>query len=769
MRGVSRTSGKGYSVEMRFVGSIVVAMLVSSLVFSSADAQNGGLVRIWDVKDATQTGQLTIYNADAEGCLLGEPVGSGDVDGDGFADIVTCSFYGPAGPGNNRRGAGKLHLWFGGADVLAGGLVYDADAPTGRYVEIWGARADDFLGSEVDIADVTGDGLADILVCAENSSGFGSDANRDHAGCLYVIPGRADISGPIDLAHPPAGVIQILGATAGDRFGFWVTAGDVNGDGLNDIIASADLAKGSGGAGNARGITYVIPGSASLPSRIDLGNASTVRDLGITTIYGIDDFDHFGSAIVTGDFDGDGMGDVAIGAGLSRAGAAFSGVGLPNNALGQGGGDGPNGDREDAGEAYVLFGRSQWPATIQMSNPPSDATIVYGDQPGGYFGEEVRAGDVDGDGKDELAVGALVADAPGDRNAAGLGYVFWSRQFGRGKRIDARSASASAMTTIYGQARGDIGADSVLLADVDRDGFSDILFGSPLNTPLPSRSGAGDLKIIFGRSTGLPGIVDTASPPAGVTIYQLYAADPGDMFTYSLTVGDVDGDGYLDIIPNSMGGDGSGNRFDAAGDAFAISGKVFAERTGRGPDAPTCLSRVTVTPALKTYYAGEAGIELSLFCDAASFEDGAVVSIRGVEVPTELVSPSEIRVSLDDAPEVLTTAGQLTVQVRNPGAGLSTAVLSITLVGPTIKKIRVTVSGSEFVLKVKGRNFLEGASATVHDGEGADVATTSVVRKNKKTVMIRIARDAIAGGSNLMVFVVNPGGASSPPQAVTLP
>lgn len=749
----------------RMSSSAMLAVL--ALVAATARGQTGDLVRVWDVKDASQAGQLTIYNADDQGSLLGEPVGSGDVDGDGYDDVVTCAFYGPSGPANGRRGAGKAHVWFGGPDVLRGGVVDDAGAPASRTVEIWGARADDFLGTEVAVADVSGDGVDDILLCAENSSGFGASGVRDHAGALYIIEGRAGLEGPIDLASPPAGVHQVLGARSGDRFGFWVVAGDVTGDGVSDVVVSADLAKSSSGAGNARGAVYLIPGGSSLPDRIDLADAATVRNLGITTIYGVDDFDHLGSSLTTGDFDGDGLVDVAIGAGVSRAGAAFSGYGLPNNALGQGGGDGPGNDREDAGEVYVVFGRAQWPSTIQLASPPPDVTIVYGDQAHAYFGEDVRAGDVDGDGRDELAVGALLGDAPG-RNGAGLGYVFWSAQFGRGKRIDARTASAAAMTTIYGQAAGDIGADSILLADLDGDGFADVLFGSPLNTPLPARQGAGDLKVIYGGPDRLPGIVDTARP-APVTIYQLYAADPADMFTYSLTVGDVDGDGMLDIVPNSMGGDGLDNRHDAAGDAFVISGRVFAGRTGRGPDAPSCLSRVTVSPDQKTYYAGQSGIVLTLVCDSSAFVDGAVAVVRGVEVPTEYVSGSELRVRLDDAPDVRNAPGQLTVQVRNPGLGPSTAVLSITLVGPTVKKAKITQANAAYTITVKGKTFLEGATASVTDASGAAVPVLTVERRSTKKLVVQIARDAVVRGTTLTVVVENPGPAPSNAATVTVP
>jgi hypothetical protein len=725
------------------------------------------MIRLWDVRDTSQPGQLTIYNADQQGSLLGEPVGSGDLDGDGYADVVLAPFYAPSGPANSKLGGGKLHVYFGGPDVLDGGVFYDAAAPPEGAVEVWGAREGDFLGNEVDVADVTGDGLADILACAQNADGFSNSTDRAQAGALYVILGRQTWTSPINLADSPPLVVQILGARPEDRLGFWAVGGDVTNDGIKDILVSADLVGGPNGTGFARGALYIIPGGPNLPAQIDLGNPATLAALDITTIHGVDDGDHFGSSIASGDFDGDGKIDIAVGAGVSRAGAAYSGHGEPNG-LGQGGGDGPNETREGAGEVYIVFGRDNWPSTIQIATAPaSDIAIFYGDQNGGYFGEDVRAGDVDGDGKAELGVGALTADAP-QRPGSGIGYIFWSQSIDRGDRVDSLTAGGGVMTKIYGETSGDIGADSILLADIDDDGLDDILFGSPLNSPA-NRPGAGDLKIIYGTQNRLPGIVDLADP--SVTVYQVVANDPDDILTYSIAVGDVDGDGVLDIVPNAMGGDGLGNRHQAAGDAYVISGRVFSARAGRGAMSP-CLTRVTVSPDSARYLAGQTGIVLTLLCEGGSgepFQPGAVALIRGVEVPAEFISATELRVVLDDVPETRNTPGQLTVQVRNPGSDPSAAVLSITLVGPSITRAKVKSKPTAYEIKIKGMDFLEGATVAVTDAEGDPVPVVSVNRRSTKKIIVLVSRNVVQRGEVLTVRVLNPGPAPSAPATATVP
>lgn len=725
------------------------------------------MIRLWDVRDTSQPGQLSMFNADQQGSLLGEPVGSGDVDGDGFADVVLAPFYAPSGPANSKLGGGKLHLYFGGPDLLDGGVVYDAANPPESAVEVWGARGGDFLGNEVEVADVTGDGLADILACAQNADGFSNSTDRSQAGALYVILGRQTWTSPINLADSPPLVVQILGARPEDRLGFWAVGGDVTGDGVKDILVSADLVGGPSGTGFARGALYIIPGGPNLPSQIDLGNTTTLAALDITTIHGDDDGDHFGSSIASGDFDGDGKIDIAIGAGVSRAGAAFSGYG-EQNGQGQGGGDGPNEDRDGAGEVYIVFGRDTWPSTIQVATAPaSDIAIFYGDQPGGYFGEDVRAGDVDGDGKDELGVGALTADAP-QRPVAGIGYIFWSQSIDRGDRVDALTAGGGVMTKLYGEDSGDIGADSILLADIDDDGLDDVLFGSPLNSPA-NRPGAGDLKVIYGTTDRLPAVVDFANP--SVTVYQMIASDPDDILTYSIAVGDVDGDGVLDIIPNAMGGDGLNNRHEAAGDAYVISGREFSARAGRGQMAP-CLTRVTASPDSARYLAGQTGIVLTLLCETDSGEEfvpGAVALIRGVEAPAELINSKELRVALDDVPETRNTPGQLTVQARNPGSDPSAAVLSITLVGPSITRAKIKSKPAAFEIKIKGADFLEGATVEVTDAEGDPVPIVSVNRRNAKKIVVLLSRDAIARGQVLTIRVLNPGPAPSAPATAAVP
>jgi hypothetical protein len=734
---------------------------------------------IWDVRDTAQAGQLSIYNSDTDGSTAGMPCASADLDGDGFDEAVLAPFLANAGPANARLRAGKLHIYFGRANGVAG--VVDQNAAPAGSVTVHGARAGDNLGCEVDAHDVTGDGRADVLACAQNADGFGASADRTNAGALYILLGRETWPGEIDLAASPEGVVEVLGATVGERNGFWSTAGDVTGDGVGDVLVSADLARSSDGSSAPRGKLYLIPGRATFPPQIDLADAGQRAELDIVEIYGVDDCDHFGSCIAAADFDRDGFDDIAVSAGVSRSGAFSTGkVEEPEGvfcSMGQGGGDGPDETRQDTGEVYVIYGRADWPATIELATPPADVAIYYGQNGGDYFGEDVRAGDFDGDGTPELGVGALTASAPSTipggtpRRRSGIGYVFWGSELVRGERLDVRSlpSTNARVTRFYGEAPEDIGADTIALVDVDRDGLAEVVFASPLYDP-PGRAGAGDLKIVFGTREPLPGIVDFAAPPASVPVYRVVAADPGDMFAYSFTAGDFDGDSYTDLMPNGMGGDGLGNCCRDAGELYVLSGREFSARAGRGVAPAACLTRAEVVPSAARYFAGQSGIEIRLFCEGGEgFEAGAVAILNGVEVTTQFVSATEVRVRLDDAPSVRNTAGVVSARVRNPGSDASAALTVLTLEGPTITAVKAKRKPTVVRLNIKGTNFLAGATVEVRNAAGDVIATASVTRTNSKKIKATVTAASVPAGAVLTVRVLNPGPAPSAAATVTVP
>ena len=195
------------------------------------------------------------------------------------------------------------------------------------------------------------------------------------------------------------------GIDAGDRSGGSVSsAGDVNGDGYDDLIIGAFVA---GRNGDRSGETYVVYGGASAPGTDGVLDLSDLDGTNGFILNGIDIFDRSGNSVSSaGDVNGDGYDDLIIGA--RRAD--------------------PNGD-SDAGETYLVYGGASAPGTggvLDLSDlDGTNGFILNGIDAGDRSGYSVSsAGDVNGDGYDDLIIGARYADPNGD-DSAGETYVVY--------------------------------------------------------------------------------------------------------------------------------------------------------------------------------------------------------------------------------------------------------------------------------------------------------------------------------------------------------
>ncbi len=441
---------------------------------------------------------------DASGYSVTYP---GDVNGDGFDDVLIGAIY------NDEAGdkAGQTFLFLG----KSSGWSMDTSLSSADASFI-GESAFDWAGSSITGAgDVNGDGFDDILIGSNRNSEGGIDA-----GQTYLIFGKSS-GWSMDTSLSSADA-SFIGEVAGDQSAITISgAGDVNGDGFDDFLIGANENDEGGGT---TGQTYLIFGKSSGWSMdISLSSADA-------SFLGEDVSDMSGFSVSgTGDVNGDGFDDFLIGAY----------------------GNDEGGDR--AGQTYLIFGKpSGWSMDIKLSN--ADASFI-GENIADYSGYSLSgAGDVNGDGFDDFLIGAYGNDEGGDR--AGQTYLILGKSSGWSMDIDLSNADGS----FIGEATLDQSGNSVSgTGDINFDGFNDIIIGVHQNDE--GGDSAGQTYLIFGKSSGWA--MDTSLSSADGSFIGEVASDVSG---YSISSGaDVNGDGFDDLLigayQNDEGGNGAGQTY----------------------------------------------------------------------------------------------------------------------------------------------------------------------------------------------------------------
>ncbi len=446
---------------------------------------------------------------------FGASVASGDFNGDGYQDVVVGQpFLNTTADGTSIANAGSASFYFGGPDGLSWEISYYTFALNGNAG--WAVAAGDFDGDGRDEAVIGWPGFynTDLVVCGQvlvydyvPGSGF--------AASVAYRPGTNGVPGlPEDY----------------DNFGRSLAVGNFNGDGYEDLAIGSpgeDLETTYVTYNNVGAVTILYGSSSGLVS-----SGSQLFTAGSSNMDGVVPYQGFGFSMASGDFDHDGYGDLAVGSPFRDM--ASSSTTYPS-----------------AGEVYVLFGSG---SGLSTSGNQRFSAASFGEPLEAYqdFGYALAAADFDRNTgcesldwcADDLAVGAPGASSDRGEVLVSYGAIVSGLSRSNVQIITQNDLSGSVPET------DDRLGESLAAGEQDGRLGADLVIGVP-EEDWNSATNQGMLHLVFGGAGKLGSYPDEwiAEVPTFGT-----PGEAGDFFSWSLALGDFDGDGAVDLAAGAEGG-----------------------------------------------------------------------------------------------------------------------------------------------------------------------------------------------------------------------
>ena len=439
-----------------------------------------------------------------------------DLNGDGIEDIVVGAPP-PVGLLRHAHHSGLVYVLLGKRKIPR---IWDL-ARADWILYMPKSQMSTRFGHSLAAGDLNGDGIQDLMIGAPYANTVRKKQFR--AGEVYVVFGRKQFSGTQNILR--SADLIVSGHEVSQEAGFALSSGDINGDGLDDLLIGAPGANRNGKV--MAGHTYVIFGRKNFPRKLSLSTGWDVRLVGVDgpNSYFVN-FDHppdrSGSALAVGDINHDGLKDIIIGAPFAN---------------------GPDNDRTGAGEVYVVFGRKRFPRNIELE-AEADLTF-WGALKHGHAGFSLGIGDVNGDQVDDLVMGTADSREPDEKKPKVAAFMVYGRK-GLPHHVDLRNEADRILTDseavveapqnpIENVNRG----YPVAAVDFNQDGLADVLLGAPSSIQKINKTAY----LVWGKKRA-PRWKNLNRDFDGI-IFQQSSVTRGKP---AVAAGDVNGDGWTDLL-----------------------------------------------------------------------------------------------------------------------------------------------------------------------------------------------------------------------------
>jgi hypothetical protein len=450
---------------------------------------------------------------------FGKALATGDFNGDGRADLAVGV---PGETVSRHPGAGVVNVIYGSASGLS---------PTGD--QLWNqntsgvldtAEDGDGFGQSLASGDFNGDGYADLAIGVPGESVGG----HLRAGAVNVLYGSASgltATGDQLWHQNSVGILNTAGA--GNEFGSALATGDFNGDGYADLAIGVP-GEAVGGHPGAGAVNVIYGSSSGLRSR---GNQFWDQDRACVgdTWCKAEGFDKFGSVLASGDFNGDGYADLAIGVPMDDV--------IPWE----------DSKFANAGSVNVLYGSASGLSATDYQHWIQfdlDPLSYWGVEKGDGFGQSLASGDFNGDGYADLAIGVPWEDV-GPTVNAGMVNVLFGTASGLSMLDPRQQVFCQETIDIEGACeQGDEFGVALTSGDFNGDGYADLAIGVR-SEAIGTVALAGAVNVLYGSASKLTSAGDQLwhQNSSGV----LDTAESSDFFGSALAAGDFNGDGAADL------------------------------------------------------------------------------------------------------------------------------------------------------------------------------------------------------------------------------